>query len=317
MKKVRVALVGAGTLQNNIHLPSLARMDDVEMVGLCDLVPEKLRETAERFEIENTFADYRAMLEATSPDAVYVVMPPHHLFDLAIHVLKQGLHLFIEKPPGVTTQQTRRLAQAAEKHGCLTMTGFQRRFIPILRELRTRIEEKGPVHSCVATYYKNWEEGPYYDGAIDILTCDCIHAVDLLRWMSGGEAKSVVGDVRCLHDNYETAFYAMVKFDNDVVGMLLGNWKTGGRVQTFEMHSHGASAFVEPDEGGTLIVDEEKQRFDTAEVAGSDELIMSHGFFQEDRHFIDCVKAGQQPLTNFADAVKTMELVDMIYQNPI
>ena len=38
------------------------------------------------------------------------------------------------------------------------------------------------------------------------------------------------------------------------------------------------------------------------------------GFWHENRHFIDCVKEGRQPLTNFADAAKSMELVDRIYE---
>ena len=76
MDKIKIALIGAGGMANGVHYPSLAAFDDVKLVGLCDLVPSKLQETAERFQIEKTFADYKQMLETTSPDAVYVLMPP-------------------------------------------------------------------------------------------------------------------------------------------------------------------------------------------------------------------------------------------------
>ena len=115
MEKVNIALIGAGGMANGVHYPSLRECEDVNLVGLCDMVPSKLQATAERFEIEETFTDYKQMLEKTSPDAVYILMPPQHLFPLAIHCLSQQHHVFIEKPPGVTLHQTKEMARAAEK----------------------------------------------------------------------------------------------------------------------------------------------------------------------------------------------------------
>ena len=63
MKKVNIALIGAGGMANGVHYPSLRECEDVNLVGLCDLVPSKLQATAERFEIDQTFTDYRQMLE--------------------------------------------------------------------------------------------------------------------------------------------------------------------------------------------------------------------------------------------------------------
>ena len=62
MEKVRVALIGAGAMANAVHYPSLASFDDVELVGLCDLDPQKLAQTAAKFNISDTFSDYRRML---------------------------------------------------------------------------------------------------------------------------------------------------------------------------------------------------------------------------------------------------------------
>ena len=63
MKKVNIALIGAGGMANGVHYPSLRDCEDVNLVGLCDLVPSKLQATAEKFEIDQTFSDYREMLE--------------------------------------------------------------------------------------------------------------------------------------------------------------------------------------------------------------------------------------------------------------
>jgi len=316
MDKVRVALIGAGGMANGVHYPSLAAFDDVELVGLCDLVEDKLSSTADRFGIDGRYADYRQMLEETAPDAVYLLMPPHHLFDLAIHVLEAKLPLFIEKPPGVTTEQTQQMALAAERAGVVAMVGFNRRYIPLLTKVRDIVTERGDMLHCVATFYKHHFAGAYYKGAIDILRCDCIHAVDTLRWMAGADLADVVGDVRTLCDEtYANAFNALMRFDNDCSGVLLGNWCVGKRVHTFEMHARGISAFVDCNSVAHVYSDnsEEGLTLSATEVAGSEENRVYYGFEAQSRHFIDCVKSGAEPCSSMADAVKTMELVDAIY----
>jgi len=79
-EKIRLALIGAGGMANSVHYPSLAEFPDVEMAGISDLMEEKLKATADKFHIEKTFTDYKKMLDEIEPDAVYVLMPPHHLF---------------------------------------------------------------------------------------------------------------------------------------------------------------------------------------------------------------------------------------------
>lgn len=319
MKKVNIALIGAGGMANGVHYPSLVACGDVKLVGLCDLVETKLQTTAERFEIENTFTDYKQMLEKTNPDAVYILMPPQHLFPLVIHCLSQKLHVFIEKPPGITIHQTKEMALAAEKHGCKTMVGFNRRFIPLMQKVKSLVEENGPIIQCMSTFHKNSPNALYYDGVIDVLTCDAIHAVDTLRWLGGGEVKSVASDINSFNSERENSFNALVKFTSGASGILCTNWSVGGRIHTFEMHARGISAYINPDSGGSAIVHTSsgKTEIRTEEAANSNEAHISYGFYGESRHFVDCIQQDQQPLTCFADAVKTMELVRLIYQNRI
>ena len=316
--KVRMALIGAGGMANRVHYPSLAEMEDVELVGLCDIVEEKLNETADKFGIEKRYSDYKQMIEETAPDGVYVLMPPHHLFDLVIHSLQEKLHVFIEKPPGITAEQTRQMANLAEENGCLTMVGFNRRYIPAFRKCRDMVREVGSLNQCVSTFYKYHTAGPYYNGAIDVLTCDAVHAVDALRFM-GGDVAKVVSKVRALGLKFDTSFTALVEFESGAVGVLLANWQTGGREHTFEMHAAGISCFINPDE--QIIINRDNERsaevFTPQEVAGSDDNRIFYGFFHQSRHFVDCIQKGQESETCFRDAAKTMELVDRIYHSSI
>ena len=317
-KKVRLALIGAGGMANRVHYPSLFEMDDVELVGLCDIVEEKLNETADKFEIQNRYSDYRKMIEEQAPDGIYILMPPHHLFDLVIHSLQQKLHVFIEKPPGITMEQTRQMANCADDNGCLSMVGFNRRYLPAFRKARDIVREAGPINQCVATFYKWHTGGPYYNGAIDVLSCDAVHAVDSLRFMCGDVAK-VSSIVRNLGCSFDTSFTALIEFENGAAGVLLANWQTGGREHTFEMHSAGASAFVDGD--GEVVINLNGERraqvFTPQEVAGNDDNRVYYGFYHQSRHFVDCIQTETQPESNFRDATKTMELVDRIYHSTL
>jgi len=319
MEKVKVCIIGAGGMANSVHYPSLAEFDDVEIAAICDLDEARLTKTADKYEIEGRYNDYKKMVSEVDMDAIYIIMPPHHLFDLVIHCLNNKLNVFIEKPPGVMSEQTRNMALAAEKNDCLTMVGFNRRFIPLMVKAKEMVEEQGPILQCAATFYKNSiGAGPYYAGAIDILSCDAVHAVDTLRWM-GGEVVAAASDIKKLYADYDNSFNALLKFKSGATGFLLTNWVVGNRVHTFEMHAKGISAFV--DANDTAVIHSgnkaENQILKTQEVAGSSENHKFYGFYGENRHFIDCVKQKQMPSTNFADATKTMELVDLIYRSQI
>lgn len=319
MEKVRVGMIGAGGMANSVHYPSLAEFDDAEIYAISDLNEDRLNKTADKYNVQKRYKDYIKMISEVELDAVYIVMPPHHLFDLVIQCLNRKLHVFIEKPPGVTPEQTRNMALTAEKNNCLTMVGFNRRFIPLMVKVREMVEERGPILQCAATFYKNSiGAGPYYAGAIDILTCDAIHAVDTLRWI-GGEVEAVASDIRKLHADYDNSFNALMRFENGATGFLLTNWVVGKRVHVFEMHAKGISAFVDGDGKAFVYCDNKAEGvvLDTYEVSGSKESFKYYGFFAENRHFIDCIKQNQMPQTNFADAYLTMELVENIYRNQI
>ena len=334
MNQVKVAVVGAGRQANRAHYPALAAMDDVEIVGICDLDDARLNTTADQYEIERRYHDYRKMLDEAQPDAVYVIMEVHLLYDIVYHALTHGFHVFIEKPPFLTRFQAESMAEIADRHGRLTMVGFERRFAPLLVETRKLVEKQTPIAQARAAVFKNHAELelPYHRGTIDFLTTDGIHCVDWLRWACGGEVKQVVSKVRKLYKSYANAYTAMIEFDNGAVGELSCNWIVGNRQWLFEIHAKEASAYINatgPDDQASIFAGEDVGkdgrwrregdafRMSMAEAAASHEHFLCQGFYAENRHFIDCIKAGKQPQTNFADGVKTMTLIERIYHSQI
>ncbi len=319
MEKIKIGFVGCGSFANTVHYPSLNEIKDVEIISICDINQERLKKTAEKYKVEKIYTDYKKMFEEVNLDGVYIIMPPHHLYDIVIDALKRKLNVFIEKPPGITTFQTKNFADLAEKNGCKTMVGFNRRFIPLLRKSKEIVEEKGPIIQAVSTFYKNtYPEFLYYNGAIDILTCDAIHSVDVLRWLCG-EAKNVKSVIKSYFSDVPNAFNSIIEFENGATGILLTNWTVGKRIHTFEIHSKGISAFVDCNDKALIFKDnkDEPEILSVSEIAGSNEYYKFYGYYYEDRHFIDCLKENKEPECNFSDALKTMELVEKIYRNNI
>jgi predicted dehydrogenase len=300
-----------------VHYPSLAEFDDVELVGLCDLIEAKRTSLAAILDIGRHFADYREMLDTTQPEAVCIFAPPHQIFDLTIACLKRGLHVFIEKPPAVTAFQTESMARLAIEQGCITQVGFNRRHDPLINLALEEARSGEGVNQVQATFFK-YASAIYYDGAVDVIGCDAIHAVDTLRYMADGQVVQVASVVAQNHSPVPNAWNALVCFDNGVVGILQSNWNTGGRRHSFEVHSPGYSAYVEQATEIEEIIAEgnRRQRRTVAEVMGpegTDER-KRNGFYQQARHWVDCIQSRQQPSANFADAAQTMRLVDAIRQ---
>ena len=95
---------------------------------------------------------------------------------------------------------------------------------------------------------------------------------------------------------------------------MMSSWSSGRRLFRVQMHAPGICAEVEHEGQGHLYADGDTQgtKYDTREVAGSDELYVYGGFQAKNRNFIDCLKSGQQPESHFADALKTMEVAEKI-----
>ncbi|HEY3282095.1 MAG TPA: Gfo/Idh/MocA family oxidoreductase [Armatimonadota bacterium] len=312
MAKLRVAVVGAGSMANSVHYPSLASFEDVEIAAICDLNPERLRGTADRYGVDRRYADYRAMVEDVAPGAVYAIGQPHEMYDVWVWLLQRGLNLYIEKPLGLTLHQARALAYLAEQHGCITQVSFQRRITPMIRLLRGECLKRGPITHAVCEFYKHAPE-PFL-GARDHMMDDGVHAIDTLRWMCGGEVVGIESTTRRVGTPDINFLQATLHFDNGATGLMLNSWTSGRRVFRVQMHAPGICAEADLEGRATLYADGDTQGIPSTaqEAAGSDQLFVYGGFQAKNREFLDAVRAGTQPASCFADALKTMEVAERI-----
>ncbi|UCH10223.1 MAG: Gfo/Idh/MocA family oxidoreductase [Fidelibacterota bacterium] len=318
-KKLRIGFIGTGNFARKVHYPSLARIESAEIAAICENTHiERLDEVARQYGIGQRYQDYQDMLDKADLDAVYAIMrPTYGLAEVACDVLAAGKPLFIEKPPALSVEEMRTMAEAAESSGCGTQVGFNRRFIPVLVEARRQVTERG-LCSITGTFYKHELKDDWLPGR-KLLT-NGIHAVDTLRWLADSEPREVVAATSKGFTKGDNCWQALIRFENGVVGSLLTNYSAGARVHTFEIHGKGISAFIDPDESAVIYADGDRkspQILGAKEFAGSDEFIEYYGLRAENQHFVDSILAGKKPMPDFQDALKTMELVAEIEKGQI
>jgi len=336
MDRVRIGVIGAGSIARTVHLPSLAEMSDVELVAICDLRVERARKLAEEHGIERTYISYHEMLAKESLDAVFVLVEPGNIFHVAWQCLEAGLPAFMEKPPGITSVQAWSLARKAEQKGRILQVGFNRRHIPVVRRALEIVRSKSTITQVEGSFVK-YGSASFDHGSLSAFVSDSIHAVDLVRWIAGG-TPAAAGLVAARHDDVvDNSWNGVVRFDNGVTGIVKANYRTGGRVHRAEIHGPGISAYIslgfgEPSCEATILTHEGESRYSLAaagaarenveridgmELAGSKEFHKYYGFFQEDRHFVDCVKSGATPDPDIVEGARSLELVEMLLANRI
>ena len=114
---LKAGFIGAGGRGQSAHYPSVHRLaDQVEMTSVCELDQARLNQVVEKYGFEKTYSDHRAMLDEIDPDIVYCIMNEQWLLQPALDCIAAGKHLFIEKPPGAHSDETRQILEAAQKN---------------------------------------------------------------------------------------------------------------------------------------------------------------------------------------------------------
>ncbi len=310
--KIRVAIIGAGHMANKIHYPALSSFSDVHIEAMCDRNPRKCQETAQKFHIQQTFSDYRNMIDKVAPDAVFAIGHPHTMYDVWMWCLEMGLNLFIEKPLGLSLHQARALAYVAEAKNCVTQVCFQRRASPILQTLLDECKAQGKINYASIDFIKH-SPLPFL-AARDHMLDDGVHAIDTLRYICQGEVVEIHSVTKRIGVPDINFILASLEFDTGVSGQLHCNWVSGHRL--FRVGIHGPSICAEADLEGKAYLHKDGatnvMEFDAQQIAKSSDEFIVCGFQAKIREFLDCVRADKQPSSNFSDALKTHIIAEKI-----
>lgn len=247
--KVKVAIIGCGGIATGKHLPSLKKIEQVELVAFCDIEEEAAKSAANKFGVSNAevYTDYKELLKDSSIDIVHVCTPNNSHAELSIAAMEAGKHVMCEKPMAKTTEEAQAMIEAAKRTGKKLTIGYQNRFRSDSRYLHHACErgDLGDIYFAKAQAIRRravptWgvfldEEKQGGGPLIDIGT----HALDLTLWMMNNyEPKSVMG----------TTFHKLGKKEN--AANAWGSWDPA----KFTVED-SAFGFITMKNGATIILE--------------------------------------------------------------
>ena len=309
--ELRVAMVGCGPRAHH-HARLLDRMTGVRLEAVCDPLASPRRTMAEEFGIGRRYERIERMLDAAALDAVLVNVPPHLNAEAAMVCLEAGIDTLVEKPPGLRVAETRALRAAAERSGARCMVGLNRRFNPLIAEAKRRVAERGPLVTVVGEFHKNLVEierqGRIAEPTLARFFYETpIHALDCVRWLAGAPVRGVYSFSQRAVSRHRDAFGALMEFDNGCIVHLIANITSGARLERYEIHGAGISAYLDGVNRGHVVADGEVTEL-SGDGASSTRV--------QDRHFFDCIRHGrpiEAPACDLDEAVATMELAALIH----
>ncbi len=203
MDSIRAGIIGCGGIANGKHLPAIKEAGGIEVVAFCDLIAERAEEAARQYGSEGAqvFTDYHDLL-ALDLDAVYVCTPNRSHSFITVDALCSGKHVMCEKPMAINYAEAKKMLDAARETGKVLTIGYQNRFRPDSRYLKSACEagELGDIYFARANavrrravptwgvFLNEYEQGG--GPLIDIGT----HALDLTLWtMDNYQPNYVVG----------------------------------------------------------------------------------------------------------------------------
>ncbi len=235
---MKYALIGCGRIAIN-HLYAV-KNTGLDLIGICDLVPEKMDQILEKAQIPQDacakYTDYKKMLEDHPEiELVSIATESGEHAKIALYCISKGLHCLIEKPIAMSLSDADQIIEAGEKMGVKVAAIHQNRFNLAIQELRKALEEgrfgrlsHGAIHVRWNRNLDYYEQAPWrgtwaQDGGC--LMNQCIHGIDLLRWTFGDEITRVYGQTRQQFHGYleaEDLGMALVQFKNGALATIEG-----------------------------------------------------------------------------------------------
>lgn len=232
---MKYALIGCGRISPN-HIEA-AKNNRLEFVAICDILPEAMEDKAGKLGLEGVrrYTDYREMLEKEQPELVAIATESGKHAAIALDCIEAGCNVIIEKPIALSMADAKAIVEAGRRKGVVVCANHQNRFNKSVRYIRKALEEGRFGRLSHGAAHVRWNRGPGYytqapwrgtwaqDGGC--LMNQCIHNIDLLRWMMGDEVEEVMAYTDQLEHPYleaEDLGMALVKFSNGSYGLIEG-----------------------------------------------------------------------------------------------
>jgi predicted dehydrogenase len=232
MNKLRTGILGCGSFAHR-HVQNLLRLEDqVEIVAFCDHHEHNLERYSQAYPQINvtTFTDHHDMIDQADLDLLVVCLPPYAHSDQVEYAAAHHVHLLVEKPIALTSDQAWKMVAAAEQSGIKTQVGFMFRWGEAVERLKGMLDsgEAGRPGLMSARYFCNslhahwWRVREKSGGQ---LVEQVIHMVDLMRFLMGEPASVISRQANLFHTQVQDYTIEDVSvttfiFDSGALGVI-------------------------------------------------------------------------------------------------
>lgn len=332
MTKIKFAIVGCGRIAQR-HAEHIHTYG--ELLAVCDVVEDKANALASKYNA-NAYTNIEIMLaNEKSVDVVAVCTPNGLHAEHGIKILKAGFHAIIEKPMALSVYDCGEMIKTAEKYNKRLFAIKQNRFNPPVAAVKQAIEDGrfGKIYSVQLScfwnrnkdYYENsWKGTQDLDGGT--LFTQFSHFVDLLYWLIGDVRRAFALTGNFAHKDiidFEDTGAVALEFYNGAIGTI--NYT----VNSYNKNMEGSlTIFAEKGTvkiGGQYLNELEYQNIENFEFKDLPEgkgpnnygnyvgSMSNHDKIYQ--NLIDVLQKGDSIATNSFEALKTVEIIDKIYQS--
>lgn len=236
---MKYALIGCGRIAVN-HIKAVLN-NQLELVAVCDILPEKMEALLAKYNLQNDasiarYTDYKKLLsEHPELQLISIATESGLHAEIALACIDAGVNVIIEKPMAMNMADADEIIRRSEAKHVKVAACHQNRFNVAVQELRHALEAGRFGRLSHGSIHVRWNrDHSYYDQASwrgtwaqdgGCLMNQCIHGIDLLRWMLGDEVDEVYGATRQQFHDYleaEDVGLAVVKFKNGAIGTIEG-----------------------------------------------------------------------------------------------
>lgn len=335
---MKYVLIGCGRIAVN-HIKAVLN-NHLELAAVCDVKPEAMETLLAKHGLEKDtsirrYTDYREMIEAEQPTLAAIATESGIHAEIALYCIAHGVNVIIEKPMAMSMADADAIVEAAQAHHVKVCACHQNRFNPAVQATRKALEEgrfgklsHGSIHvrwNRNQDYYTQapWRGTWAQDGGC--LMNQCIHGIDLLRWMMGDEIDTVYGVTRQQFHNYleaEDIGMAVVQFKNGAVATIEGTTNVYPQNLEETLYLFGEKGTVKLGGKSTNAIDvwdlADADDHESTENNGFHEAtsnVYGNGHTSLYRDVIEAIEQNRAPYVDAQAGKNALELVLAIYQS--
>ena len=343
MKKIKIAIIGCGSIANNAHIPAYQKQPDTELVYFCDIIPERADEAVRKYGCGKAITDYREILDSDDVDAVSICTPNNVHAPIAMDFLRAGKDVLCEKPAARTYPEALEMQKVQHETGRILNIGVCNRFNTSVNKIKQAIDngEVGEVYHVYISF-RSHRSIPGLGGAFTTkavagggaLIDWGVHFLDIVMYCCGdplpksvsGEAFSKLGkDMKGYA--YTDMWAGPPKFDGvyDVDDSVTALIRTEGPVITL----NGAWAqnifkdemyidFIGDKAGIRLQYGAGYQMFtskDGSLLEINPKFTMTNHYDNEIEDFLRCIKTRGSNASSIDNAVITSQIMQAVYDS--